>query len=218
MTPTNTVKKITLSFDNGPDVETTDYVLDILARRGVKASFFVVGQNLNQARAPIERAAQAGHWIGNHTWSHSEPFRNKGDVDFVRSEIERTQDLIGSLAHKRKFFRPFGGGGQLNGVLNQNAVNHLAAGGYTCVLWNSVPGDYKDQDGWTEVAHQQIANIEWPLMVLHDIYPRAMLHLDGFIGGLQDLGYIFEQDFPPDCIAMQQGVATEILGNGIVGN
>lgn len=111
-------KKITLSFDNGPHPETTPYVLDILAKRGVKTSFFVVGQKLIQARAPAQRAAEEGHWIANHTWSHSQPFRNKGDVEFIRAEIEQTQELLGSLAHPHKFFRPFGGGGQLEGALN----------------------------------------------------------------------------------------------------
>lgn len=211
-------KKITLSFDNGPDPETTPYILDILARRGVKACFFVVGQNLKKARAPAERAADEGHWIANHTWSHSEPFRTKGDIEFIRAEIERTQQLIGSLSHMKKFFRPFGGQGRLDGALNSTAVEHLAEGDYTCILWNSVPGDFKDKDGWPQTAHQQIANLDWPLVVLHDVFADAMRHLDRFIGSLQDQGYSFEQDFPPDCIAMQQGVSTKVMSEGVLAN
>src|SRR6185503_7156151 len=98
-------------------------------------------------------------------------------------EIERTQDCIGSLTHPNKFFRPFNRG-RLEGALNRNAAAHLAAGGYTCVLWNSVPGDFKDADGWPQVAHEQIASSDWPLVVLHDPFAGAMRHLDRFLGEL----------------------------------
>ncbi|MES2944797.1 MAG: polysaccharide deacetylase family protein [Pseudomonadota bacterium] len=212
------LKRITLSFDNGPDPETTPFVLDILARRNIRTTFFVVGQNLEKARAPAERAAAEGHWIGNHTWSHSHPFRTNGDIEFVRAEIERTQELMGTLAHPSKLFRPFGGGGRLDGALNRTATDHLSAGGYTCVLWNAVPGDFRDKDGWPQVAAQQIAARDWPLVVLHDIYAGAMRHLDGFLGTLQDQGYSFEQDFPPDCIAMQGGIHTKVMSEGVLAN
>ena len=64
MMPKTDLKRITLSFDNGPDPETTPFVLDVLARRGIKTTFFVVGQNLAKTRAPAERAVAEGHWIG----------------------------------------------------------------------------------------------------------------------------------------------------------
>jgi peptidoglycan/xylan/chitin deacetylase (PgdA/CDA1 family) len=214
--PATKPKRITLSFDNGPDPDATPFVLDILARRNIKTTFFLVGENLAKAYAPAERAAAEGHWIGNHTWSHSHPFRTKGDAAFIQAEIERTQELIGKLAQDRKLFRPFGGGGRLDGALNGNAVAHLAAGHYTCVLWNSVPGDFKDKDGWPKVAEVQIAALDWPLVVLHDIHAAAMQHLDGFIGRLQDQGYLFEQDFPADCVAMERGVATAVMHAGVL--
>ncbi len=214
--PRSEPKRVTLSFDNGPDPVTTPPVLDILARRGIRTTFFVVGENLAKARSTAERAAAEGHWIGNHTWSHSRPFRDQGDMAFVRSEIDRTQACIGALAHPEKFFRPFGGGGRLDGALNRNAADHLAAGGYTCVLWNAVPGDFKDQDGWPAVAHQQIEACDWPLVVLHDIKGDAMRHLDRFLGELLDRGCVFEQQFPPDCVAMRRGVPTPVMGHGVL--
>jgi peptidoglycan/xylan/chitin deacetylase (PgdA/CDA1 family) len=212
------MKRVTLSFDNGPHPDSTPLVLDILARRGIKTTFFLVGENLARVRAPAQRAAEEGHWIGNHSWSHSHPFRTKGDIEFVRAEIDRTQQEIGMLAHPDKFFRPFGGGGRLDGALNRHAVDHLAAGGYTCILWNSVPGDFQDKDGWPKVAHEQIAQCDWPLVVLHDVHALAMRHLDGFLGELLDKGYTFEQDFPPDCVAMRRGVPTKVMSEGVLAN
>ncbi|HTN60663.1 MAG TPA: polysaccharide deacetylase family protein [Devosia sp.] len=209
---------ITLSFDNGPDAEVTPRVLDTLAHHGIKATFFVVGNKLEAARAAAERAHAEGHWIGNHTWSHSQPFRERGDAAFVRAEIDTTQQAMGALAHQAKYFRPYGGQGRLDGALNRASTAHLSAGGFTCVLWNAVPGDWKDHDGWPATAMAQIAAQARPLVVLHDIHGAAMVHLDRFIGTLKDQGHSFQQAFPDSCIAIDRGVPTAVLSTGVVEN
>jgi len=210
--------QVTLTFDNGPDADVTPLVLDILARRSIKSTFFVVGSRLAAHRASAERAHAEGHWIGNHTWSHSIPFRDRGDADFIQSEIDRTQDEIGALSHPDRLFRPYGGKGRLDGALNTRAVDHLAERHYTCIVWNAVPGDFANHDGWVETALPQVATIGWPLVVLHDVHARAMQHLDRFLGRLQDRGTVFEQRFPTNCIAMQRGRRTDLLDTGIVAN
>ena len=212
------MQRVTLSFDNGPDTDGTPMVLDILARHGIRTTFFVVGNRLAAGRALSERAFAEGHWIGNHTWSHSIPFRDRGDIDFIRSEIDDTQIEIGALAHPDRLFRPFGGQGRLDGALTAQAARHLAVGGYSCVMWNAVPGDFKDYDGWVDTALEQAAALSWPLIVLHDAHPGAMVHLDRFLGLLEDRGAAFEQQFPPSCVAMVRGRPTDLLDSGIVAN
>ncbi len=212
------MRRITLSFDNGPDPEVTPTVLDTLGHHDIKATFFVVGSRLANAQHHAERAHAEGHWIGNHTWSHSFPFRDRGDAGFIQKEIDWTQAEIGSLTHPDRLFRPYGGGGRLDGALNTNAVSHLKQGGYSCILWNAVPGDWKNQDGWVETALQQAEAVEWPLIVLHDIHAVAMRHLDGFIGTLKDRGFAFEQDFPPACVALRRGLPTDQLTDALVQN
>jgi len=66
---------VALSFDNGPDAAVTPMVLEVLARRGVKASFFVLGKNLVHAERMklAQRAAAEGHRIGNHSYTHRIP-------------------------------------------------------------------------------------------------------------------------------------------------
>jgi peptidoglycan/xylan/chitin deacetylase (PgdA/CDA1 family) len=214
--PTSEVKPITISFDNGPHPEYTPKVLDVLARHGIKTTFFVVGKQLARHRAPAERARQEGHWIGNHTWSHSHPFREKGDEEFIKTEIEQTQAELGNLAHPDKLFRPFGGGGRIDGALNQVAADYLARNCYTCILWNSVPGDFRDAEGWPQVADQQIERLDWPLVVLHDIHGDAMTRLDAFLVGLTARGYAFRQEFPPSTIALRNGQPTPALSKGVV--
>jgi hypothetical protein len=67
------VKQVTLTFDNGPVPGITDRVLNILDRTGLKTTFFVIGGNLldPDAAALMREAHLAGHWIGNHTLTHS---------------------------------------------------------------------------------------------------------------------------------------------------
>src|SRR4051812_41480006 len=89
--------ELTLTFDNGPEPEVTPHVLDVLARRGVRATVFVLGHQLAKPgrRALAERAKAEGHWIGNHTWSHSGPLGTRHDPGLAEREIGRTQQELG---------------------------------------------------------------------------------------------------------------------------
>ncbi len=81
--------ELTLSFDNGPDPEATPRVLDVLAERGLKATFFVVGEQLRAHRALAERAHAEGHWIGNHTLTHPRPLGERRRRARARSRRRR---------------------------------------------------------------------------------------------------------------------------------
>lgn len=199
---------LTLSFDNGPEPETTPAVLDILARRGLKATFFVIGKKVAdpERRRLAERAYDEGHWIGNHTYSHGVPLGRLSGDDVAEREIDRTQAILGSLAHPQRWFRPFGNGGHLDdGLLRPQVVDRLIAGGYSCVLWNAVPHDWDDPDGWVERALSQCAAQPWTLMVLHDLPTGAMAHLDRFLDRASAEGARFHQDFPPCCVPIRAG-------------
>ena len=63
-----------LTFDDGPDPRWTPIVLDLLASYGAHATFFLVGQATRANPALVRRIAEAGHAIGNHTWSHRHPW------------------------------------------------------------------------------------------------------------------------------------------------
>jgi peptidoglycan/xylan/chitin deacetylase (PgdA/CDA1 family) len=80
---------LTLTFDNGPEPETTPFVLDVLARRSIRTTFFVVGHKLStpEGRELARRAHEEGHWIGNHTWSHSVPLGLLKDPSAIGEEI-----------------------------------------------------------------------------------------------------------------------------------
>jgi peptidoglycan/xylan/chitin deacetylase (PgdA/CDA1 family) len=202
------VPRITLSFDNGPDPEATPLVLDVLGKVGVQASFFVVGDKLRDParRAACERAREEGHWIGNHTFSHILPLGRSTDADVAAKEIGRTQQLLGDLSDERRLFRPFGGGGSLGKhLLNGASLRFLIEGAYTCVLWNVVPADWEDPDGWVERGLSQCFAVDHALVVLHDLATGAMDHLERFIERAREGGAAFVQDFPPECVPLVRG-------------
>lgn len=206
--------EVTLTFDNGPDAAATPLVLDVLRRRGIAATFFVVGAWLQDParRALVDRAHAEGHWIGNHTWSHGGPLGAREDPGHAAAEIGRTQDLIGTLSHPDRLFRPVGGGGRLGPhLLSGEAVRHLADHAMTVVLWSVVPGDWRDPEGWPNRAVEACLAQDRPVVVLHDIAAAGMDRLDGFLGRLADAGATFRQDIPPALTPMRRGVATTAL-------
>ena len=119
-------------------------------RRRIRAMFFVVGAKLRDpaARALAERARAEGHAIGNHTLTHGEPLGRRGAAEGV-AEIAETDALMAGLHGPDRLFRPNGGGGALGPhLLNAAAAEHLVAQRHTVVLWNAVPGDFRDPVGW----------------------------------------------------------------------
>ncbi|MCA3423054.1 MAG: polysaccharide deacetylase family protein [Roseomonas sp.] len=201
--------EICLSFDNGPEPEATPGVLAVLARRRIPAMFFVVGEKLRdpKARALAAQARDAGHVIGNHTLTHGAPLGRRSAAEALH-EITETDVLLGDLAAPERYFRPNGGGGALGAhLLNGAAARHLIAAQATMVLWNAVPGDFRDAEGWPATAHAMLSAARAPVMlVLHDLPNGAMRHLDRFLGEVQDQGWHFRRDPPPGCVPLRRGI------------
>src|SRR6184192_2632037 len=85
---------IAMSFDDGPSATLTPKLLDLLAARHIKATFFVIGENVMEHPEVVARAAREGHEIGNHSWSH--PNLAKMSDAGVRNQLQRTDDAIKS--------------------------------------------------------------------------------------------------------------------------
>ena len=201
------MRKVTLSFDNGPEPGVTANVLTVLAKHSVRASFFVMGRKVITAagREIAIRARAEGHWIGNHTFSHSRPL---GELDRATalSEFERAEQALAWLDQEPRLFRPYGRAGSLGRhLLHPAIVDRLIARRYTCVLWNAVPRDWKDPDGWVDRAIVQIRSQDWSLVVLHDLTTGAMGHLDTFVHILRDSNVSIVQEYPPDCVPILDG-------------
>lgn len=209
--------KITLTFDNGPHPEVTQEVLDNLAKRNVPATFFVLGQNLAQPelREITKQCLQAGHGIGNHTYSHSAPLGELGDDAAIR-EISETQQLLNGFARGEKLFRPVGRHGRIGThMFSRRTWEYIRSEGYTCVLWNCLAEEWIDPEAWVVPTLERCRNQDWSVVVLHDIATGAIAHLPEFLDALIAEGAQFRQDFPDDCIAFANGQETP-LANRIV--
>lgn len=201
-------KRLTLTFDNGPTPGVTEGVLDELASRRIHTTFFVAGRDLRRAgsRDLLTRAKAAGHWIGNHTMTHSIQFGTTDDPALPEAEICAAQRLLGDLAGTEKLFRPWGRGGVLDqDLLSPSAVELLLKGGYTLVLWNSVPRDWEDPVGWVERAIADIQEHDWTLLVIHEIASGAMDRLGEFLDRVAALEVVVTQEFPEECVPIRRG-------------
>lgn len=136
--------KVALTFDDGPSANTAD-VLAILDRYGVKATFFVLGQNIKQDEDIIRRAAANGHVIANHTWTHEAmPEMSKGQL---ADELQGTSDEIARLAGLRPNLQrpPYG-----DFTAQTNRASRKL--GMLTIGWNV------DSDDWRTTDPQTIAN------------------------------------------------------------
>ena len=99
-------KLVALSFDDGPNTTTTVQMLDVLKKHNVKASFFVIGKNINDESAKVMvRAHNEGHDIENHSKTHSA--MPTLSADSIKSEIEFTSALVAKYVGERPLlFRP----------------------------------------------------------------------------------------------------------------
>lgn len=207
--------RLTFTFDNGPCPGATDRLLDFLAKRSVKATFFVVGEQIRDpaARAVAERARAEGHWIGNHTLTHGAPLGRDGGIERVEREIGETQRLLGPLSHERKFFRPNGGGASGPHLLSAEALRYLVRHKFTVVTWNSVPGDWiAPHENWFDKAVMDLDAQEWTVLVLHDEYIAGMLDtLARFCDELVRRNIEVVQDFPASCLPVVDGAARDFV-------
>jgi peptidoglycan/xylan/chitin deacetylase (PgdA/CDA1 family) len=200
--------KISLTFDNGPEPDVTPHVLDTLGSHSVKASFFLLGKNLEfpDRRALAERAFREGHRLGNHSYSHSVPFGLMESPRDAVQEILATDALLGDLRGTERLFRPFGRARVGPHLLNSFAWETLVANEYTCVLWSYIPPERDQPDSWMPLALEACRNSPWTVIVMHDLPTGAMRNLGRFLEMAADSGAEFSQDFPADCTPLRQGV------------
>lgn len=104
---TQGARRVFLTFDDGPVPSQTPWVLDVLEKYGIKATFFMVGDNIRRNAALLREVRAAGHEVGNHTMHHMQGLKNS--LKDYLDDITRAQDLIGETALFRAphgFMRP----------------------------------------------------------------------------------------------------------------
>jgi peptidoglycan-N-acetylglucosamine deacetylase len=93
------LNRVALTFDDGPNEPFTSKIIDTLKQFGVRATFFVIGNNCERFPDAVKRLAEAGHEIGNHTWTHEVlPLKFPSTI---REEVTRTSAIIEKCTGKR---------------------------------------------------------------------------------------------------------------------
>ena len=154
-------KVIALTFDDGPHPRYTDAILDILKEYGIRATFFIVGENAALYPDEVKRIAAEGHEIGNHTYTHADLKRIEGAA--LMRELSDTENIIYELTGRRpSVFRP------PEGRCNETVVGCANELGYATVLWTVDPRDWASPPSG-EVAAEIVKNAKCGSVILcHD--------------------------------------------------
>ncbi|MDD4772491.1 MAG: polysaccharide deacetylase family protein [Eubacteriales bacterium] len=162
----NQYKNIALTFDDGPHPIYTERIIDILARHGVKATFFSIGENVNRHPEIIKRLSEEGHEIGNHTWSHRLIW--KLGREGVVSELSRTETAINEICNLRpRLFRPPDG---LNTIAIKEAAIEMD---YSVILWTIDTRDWEQKTTSKDIVDNIMSNIHAGSIILcHDFVSR----------------------------------------------
>jgi len=176
---------IAMTFDDGPSATLTPKLLDILAAHHIKATFFVIGENVVQHPEVVARAAREGHEIGNHSWSH--PNFGKMSDDGVRSQVQRTDDAIkGATGARPTLLRPPYG----SITARQKRWIHDQFG-YQIILWDVDPYDWK-RPGPSVVRNRILKETQPGSIVLsHDIHPGTIEAMPSTFDALEAKGFRF---------------------------
>jgi peptidoglycan/xylan/chitin deacetylase (PgdA/CDA1 family) len=176
---------IAMTFDDGPDPERTPKLLDMLKERGIKATFFVVGQNAAQYPDILRRMAAEGHEIGNHSWSH--PALTKLGANGVANQLNQTSDAIEKATGQRPATMrpPYGA---TNASLNQRINSEF---GMKVILWSVDPLDWRYRNS-TRVMNQILQGAQPGAIILaHDIHPTTVAAMPQTFDALLAKGYKF---------------------------
>ena len=176
-----TPKYIALTFDDGPSRKYTPILLDGLKERGVHATFFLMGKNIEGEEDIVKRMSEEGHLIGNHSYEHIQ--LTKAGAKAVCEAVEHTQEQIEAITGKRpEYIRP--PYGDWNEELECQS-------GMTTVLWSVDSLDWKLKDTG-KIIRQVLKDVkDGDIILLHDIFPSSVEAALELIDILQKEGYVF---------------------------
>lgn len=176
---------LALTFDDGPHPTLTPILLDILAERNAKATFYLVGRAVAYSPHIVRRMVDEGHEVGNHSWSH--PFLSGRSQAGLLREIDWTNQAIFDAAGvtPRTFRPPFGA------IKSYQSLHLFRERNMPTVLWSVDPED------WRRPGQQYITNFilsrstPGSIVLTHDIHGPSVRSVPATLSGLIGRGYGF---------------------------
>lgn len=175
-------RTVYLTFDDGPVPEATPFILSVLRKHGIKATFFMVGDNVRKHPELYQQVVSEGHRIGNHTFNHMGGFRHTSKTYYANAE------KANELLHTDLFRPP-------HGWMRYDQYFWLARK-YRIVMWDLVTRDYSK---WM-TPEDVLANVKrysrnGSIITFHDSLKsieRLRYALPRAIQWLSDQGYSFK--------------------------
>ncbi|WP_342349201.1 glycosyltransferase [uncultured Nitrospira sp.] len=170
-----TIRHIAITFDDGPDLIYTPQILEVLKAYGVTATFFLVGEKIEQHKEMVRRIFDEGHELGNHSYTHP-------SFDFLSwkesvGEIEKTQFLLRAITgHPCQSFRPPFGKLCLGSIVGAWLAN------MTCVMWNVDLKDFQATSSGEILAALQCQSLRsGDVLLYHGTNPSAVKALPAIL-------------------------------------
>ena len=178
-------KVIAITFDDGPHGQNTPRLLDMLKKRNIKATFYVVGNMVTYNPQILRRMIAEGHEIGNHTVSHGNLARMSNSA--LRTELQKAHDQIfKETGIEPRTMRPPGGA-----ITRDQKQFMLEEFGYPTILWSVDPMDWKKPG--PSVVTRRLLDGAAPggILLVHDLHKATVDAMPATLDGLLAQGYRF---------------------------
>lgn len=174
-------KVVALTFDDGPHKFYTEKLLDGLKERGVKATFFLIGESIDGNEELVKRMSEDGHLIGNHTYHHVQ--LTKETREQALEEVALTNNRILEITGMTPTYirPPFGS-------WSEELAEEIDM---TPVLWSVDPKDWKSQNSQAVTGHILKNTKDGDIILLHDIFSTSVDAALQVVDRLMEEGYAF---------------------------
>ena len=172
---------VALTFDDGPRRSTTSELLDGLAQRGVQATFFLIGKQIEGNEDLVERMEAEGHQIGIHSFDHK-ILTALNATDFA-AQVDREGEVLKETVGREDFpLRP--PYGEVDAAVKKRADGPI-------ILWSVDPEDWRYQDADRVTAHILDNVRDGDIILLHDIFPTSVEAALRVVDALHQRGFLF---------------------------
>ena len=174
-------KKVALTFDDGPNDKSTVQILAILKKYDVKATFFVLGQNVVKHLDVVRMIHDQGHEVANHSWSHKN--LTKLNPAQMHDEIDRTSDAIFEATgeYPASYRPPYG-------AIDASVRKEIQL---NSVLWNIDTMDWHHKDPVKTLKNVKANAKDGGIILMHDIHQQSADALEAILQYLQQEDYEF---------------------------
>lgn len=176
-----TGKKVALTFDDGPNPYYTEPLLEGLKERGVKATFFLLGKEVEKHPEIVEEIFRQGHVIGNHSYQHEQ--LSKLSDDAACAQVERTNGLIYEITGEYPLYLRPPYGDWKDGLDCETTMIE--------VLWDVDPRDWATGSAGTVVERIMKKVEEGDIILMHDASDSSVKAALMVVDRLREEGYEF---------------------------